>query len=381
MAPTQKLHLNRPVEYAPFRTHKGLQASQQTEKLRCTVSMRFLEHVRTRFHVATFLTCMLVLSAVLVRATQNLHPEERIKRMRAMIFSVKHGTHDIYLPCLRGKRMYAFGDSTLTDFAHDLIILLSGRADDAWFVDEYARNATRQSLPHSQIVVPSTYDSVGSIVVDFYGNHRNMSVTVPLLDMVVHHRFMGHWELQNDHGGVQTFFKPSVLSEFPCAWGMNEQCMHNQTILIVNSGLHDIHYSLGVFNTLTRDLASRFENIQSKGATVVWKGNSHIPHASCRHASCCLGSTQDQTESSVEACQDLVKVQEFDSIARAHMHAANVAFVDVAPVLDSVRDSVSLFSPDRVHYGAIAKYHDDKVDVSVSLVVANRILDQACSLA
>jgi hypothetical protein len=51
--------------------------------------------------------------------------------------------------CLQGKRIVMLGESTMTEAAHDLVMLISGLANWPDQINTYVYNATRYSFDHS----------------------------------------------------------------------------------------------------------------------------------------------------------------------------------------------------------------------------------------
>lgn len=54
--------------------------------------------------------------------------------------------------------------------------------------------------------------------VDFYGSHRNMTITVPFLDTVIRHRFVGHVNLGDNAMGILTFTHPDFQASAFFGW-------------------------------------------------------------------------------------------------------------------------------------------------------------------
>lgn len=79
----------------------------------------------------------------------------------------------------------------------------------------------------------------GTMQVQFYGNHRNMTVTAPMLGINITHRFTGHVDLNDSNMGLDTFFHKDFQQEFNCMVdpqpGMG--CPNRRPdMIVVNSG-------------------------------------------------------------------------------------------------------------------------------------------------
>ena len=87
--------------------------------------------------------------------------------------------------------------------------------------------------------VTGTDDTPGAMQVQFYGNHRNMTVTAPMLGINIKHRFTGHVDLNGNNMGLDTFFHKDFQQEFNCMVdpqpGMG--CPNGRPdMIVVNSG-------------------------------------------------------------------------------------------------------------------------------------------------
>ena len=76
--------------------------------------------------------------------------------------------------------------------------------------------------------------------VEFYGNHRNMTVSAPTLGLTITHRFTGHVDLEENMMGLDTFFHRDFQQEFGCLTDPQpgQGCLKRRPdFLVVNSGM------------------------------------------------------------------------------------------------------------------------------------------------
>ena len=76
--------------------------------------------------------------------------------------------------------------------------------------------------------------------VEFYGNHRNMTVSAPTLGLTITHRFTGHVDLKENMMGLDTFFHRDFQREFGCLTDPQpgQGCLKRRPdFLVVNSGM------------------------------------------------------------------------------------------------------------------------------------------------
>ena len=75
--------------------------------------------------------------------------------------------------------------------------------------------------------------------VEFFGSHRNMTVSAALLGITITHRFTGHVNLTGNMMGLDTFFHRDFQHEFGCLTDPQpgQGCQKRRPdFLVVNSG-------------------------------------------------------------------------------------------------------------------------------------------------
>ncbi len=75
--------------------------------------------------------------------------------------------------------------------------------------------------------------------IEFFGNHRNMTVSAPTLGLTITHRFTGHVDLKENMMGLDTFFHRDFQREFRCLTDPQpgQGCQKRRPdMLVVNSG-------------------------------------------------------------------------------------------------------------------------------------------------
>lgn len=163
---------------------------------------------------------------------------------------------------LRGKCMVLLGDSTMTETAHDLAVLLFGLTGSSF--DNYLRRATRMpshattrlennvSLLHVGGNVHGAEASVGNgqghlasrdeggdgAFVTFAPTHRRMWFTAPRWNVTVVHRFIGHASLMGNGMGIRSLNAPELRQELEAL--VAERCGARPRVLWLQSGYHDV---------------------------------------------------------------------------------------------------------------------------------------------
>ena len=75
--------------------------------------------------------------------------------------------------------------------------------------------------------------------IEFFGNHRNMTVSAPTLGLTITHRFTGHVDLKENMMGLDTFFHRDFQRELRCLTDPQpgQGCQKRRPdMLVVNSG-------------------------------------------------------------------------------------------------------------------------------------------------
>ena len=193
--------------------------------------------------------------------------------------------------------------------------------------------------------------------VDFFGNHRNMTITAPSLDTVIHHRFTGHFELSGNFLGIRTFTSPEFQRELACLLheaGAPGCGARRPDVLVVNSGMHDTETAVPLFAAAMRELAQRLRELQDSGVRVLWKGNNLLP-----------------------------KTHGLDVISRHYVEEAGLAFVNTEAVMKHFAEELAggccSDGHGGEHIGAIAAFHNASVRLTVSSLVTQEVLRHVCS--
>lgn len=99
--------------------------------------------------------------------------------------------------CLQNKRLLLLGDSTMTETAHDLAILLSGIATDSTALHQHVLAATRvpgqASMRMPRLSGRGGIDTASPVEVEFYATHRHFDISLPSLNISIVHRFNGEF--------------------------------------------------------------------------------------------------------------------------------------------------------------------------------------------
>lgn len=71
---------------------------------------------------------------------------------------------------------------------------------------------------------------------EFFGSHRNATLTIPSLDILVRYRYTGHVNIGQTGMGLETFFHAGFQDELSCLLGAGVGCARRPDVLLVNSG-------------------------------------------------------------------------------------------------------------------------------------------------
>lgn len=262
---------------------------------------------------------------------------------------------------LTNKCVLLLGDSTMQETLHDLVLLLSGVAPNPNLLRSYVDQATRQQgntqvcvtadlaenhLSFSPMQDTKPYCSEG-VEVKFYGNHRNMTARVHRLNLTLRLRYTGHANLSENGGGLKTFFANEFQPELDTL--LHGACDGRPPdILFINSGHHDRSHKQGAYTNLLWGLASRLNYLKTMGTQVFWKGNYGG-----------LTATHGW----------------LDTVSRDVLTKSKVPFIAVDGLADRILNGSSgVFTPDDIHYGAIALYHNSTLSMLVSSMVTQALL-------
>jgi hypothetical protein len=259
--------------------------------------------------------------------------------------------------CLAGKNVILLGDSTMTEVTHDLAILLSGIGSD--------RIATKQFI-HSSNNVRSSYLNIAlpmNVSVDYFTNHRNMSIKMPDISLFIRHRFTGHHSLQDNFEGILSFNNLEFGDELRCILGLDD--CPKPSFIVFNSGLHDIK-ALTNSSTYALHLDRLIEMFKLlTNATLIWRSNM-------------LGK---------ELVQLYPILPVLDSIAQDLSRKHNITYVNTTLAYDIINDnipnSIQDMSYDFVHIGAIAEYNRKNPEnhlLTLSSLATQILLQAICEL-
>lgn len=280
----------------------------------------------------------------------------------------KYFTTTMTRQCLKNKKVVLLGDSTMTETTHDLSILLSG-VTNVSDIHAYMRAATRS---HSTSLGDSTQ-------ILLQPNHRKMTTYESSHNITLQHRFTGHHDITLDFGGIDTFFNSSFSDELRCLLGDigdgggggggggvggvggRKKCT-KPDILIINSGLHD-RISSQQYHEKMSQLAKLIRKTQIP--RVLYKGSIYIPPH--------FHTPKDIKGSSLEAYDVSAKYQ-FELYGMTYMNTSKL-MQDIFCQLDA---NVNKYSPDCLHYGAIAYYHDENLNYAMMTYITQAILNHIC---
>jgi hypothetical protein len=115
----------------------------------------------------------------------------------------------------------------------------------------------------------------------FYHGRRNVTIVNSKLDIRVRYRYNGHVSLIENKMGLKTFFHKEFQQELNCILGFDVdagRCPLPDSI-ILNSGLHDPHYTKAHVTSFRKDLSRFFSMLnrnyklhELKLPRILWKG-------------------------------------------------------------------------------------------------------------
>ena len=251
--------------------------------------------------------------------------------------------------CLRDRTVLLLGDSTMTETAHDIAVLLAQLGHDE--AEQYLRNATRSSQP-------SALDLGDAGTASFYPNHRNMTIHIAASNTTLIHRFTGHHNISLNTGGTATFSAPEFQEELSCLLGEAVGC-RTPDIILVNSGLHD--HNPSQFRMHCARIAARLR--ARNRPFIFWRGCNFSP-----------SWRANNTETSLVT---------YDNIAQSEFVGRGLGFINVSNVMVQLLcqwgGDITQFTPDGVHFGAIAFYHDEGHDPGISAYSSQAVLAAICA--
>jgi hypothetical protein len=263
--------------------------------------------------------------------------------------------------CLIGKKIILLGDSMITEQVHDLAILLSGIGNNRSAISNFvsdvnsARSAKYFGLPMN--VTVGFHVRPGGI------GQRNMTISIPPpIDTFIHHRFMGHWDIQSNYGGIQSFTHPNVTAEVNAmirGWfgeNNNTSKLRPADIVIINSADHDKGHSVNEFATELNKLIPSLQAQNSK-MKLIWRGS--ILHTFSRPY---IGA--------------------FDAHAQRLCQIYNITYVNSSAAFEIVGreypNSMLMFTADTIHYGTISLRKKKTNKLTISSLATQMLLHHLC---
>jgi hypothetical protein len=173
--------------------------------------------------------------------------------------------------CLSSKHILLLGDSTMTEFTDDLVILLTGIANKTKEVFDYLYKSTHidpKNASLTKLHLPS------NISVGYHNSHRNMTIFSPILDMFVRYRFTGSWDMFADDFGVQSLNDNRLKGELD--WflahreGRTGTIVQAPDVIILNSCHHDKGHDMKDFE-YALDLFFKYLSTRVPTTTIIWK--------------------------------------------------------------------------------------------------------------
>ena len=265
--------------------------------------------------------------------------------------------------CVAGKYILLFGDSTMTEFADDLVLLLSGIGNQPKEVDDYAYKSTHVKSKNTS---PSTFNLNWNVSVEYHNFHRNMTISVPSIDTFIRYRYSGDVDLHQNRGGLHMFsdsrFKDELewhLSHRQRFSGLTGQ---HPDVIILNSCHHDFKHGLPHFQ---RGLQWIFKYLTVKLPTtqLIWKSTFLSLHY--------LDPLY------------LPFLFPFETAAANLAKIHNVTYVNTTYAYDTLlkghlAGKETSYTTDFLHHGSIAKYHNLSMKLSISSFTTQVVLDSFC---
>ena len=290
--------------------------------------------------------------------------------------------------CLARKRILLLGDSTMGEMFHDLAILLSGAAAsqdttvNSIIMDEYVKKATTPQGRNEDR--EWTYELKNDVYIKFYCCRRNMTIFASDIDTEIHFRYMGHPQLKENYGGIDTFMEKEIRPEILCMVGIDSTCERPDFILL-NSGLHDRDVTTSEFKTVL----SSFLRLLQKGYRGIFPDynktksinrNKNFPRVLWK--------------SDFLGCQNKAKLQRadifsLDDAAYEVTKKFHIPYVNVSKVAEYVprysqnygdNMKTKLYTSDCVHYGSISRAKYFKSLGTISMLITQHVLHDVCKL-
>jgi hypothetical protein len=197
--------------------------------------------------------------------------------------------------CLHHKFIVLLGDSTHTDFAHEIISIAGGfiprdaaiyRKDLAWHENrggEIRKN--HFEFYHSQLSAStrfafnsSTLENIRTTIdIDKMKGHRNLTARIYTNDMqtsFIHSRFIGGGkEFINDNVGLPGLLADNLKEELYCTLGLPPSNCSIPHAIILQSGPHDRSHLEASLKALP-DVFAIFNEAKKQGTKIIWKSSA-----------------------------------------------------------------------------------------------------------
>ena len=254
--------------------------------------------------------------------------------------------------CLKNKRITLLGDTTMTEVANDMAVLMSGIASEKNSLEKFMYRSTHLDQAYSDLKL------MNHVKESYYGNHRNMTVYSEETNTYIRSRFIGHYDLKKEGAGVLTLIEDSFQDELNCLLGFNGCPMPN--VVVINSGYHDRKHPIKQFKKIIfqflHDLKDRYAKEKMK-VEIIWAGTI-------------IGTAKWKI------------MQDLDNVAEKVTSALKIPYMNSTDVIRYVPQFhfyPGMYTPDFIHYGSIAKQIDKNITGAVSMLKTQRLLNEICT--
>lgn len=254
--------------------------------------------------------------------------------------------------CLKNKRITLLGDTTMTEVANDMAVLMSGIASEKNSLEKFMYRSTHLDQAYSDLKL------MNHVRESYYGNHRNMTVYSDETNTHIRSRFIGHYDLKKEGAGVLTLIEDSFQDELNCLLGFNGCPMPN--VVVINSGYHDRKHPIKQFKKIIfqflHDLKDRYAKEKMK-VEIIWAGTI-------------IGTAKWKI------------MQDLDNVAEKVTSSLKIPYMNSTDVIRYVPQFhfyPGMYTPDFIHYGSIAKQIDKNITGAVSMLKTQRLLNEICT--
>lgn len=254
--------------------------------------------------------------------------------------------------CLKNKRLTLLGDTTMTEVANDLAVLMSGLAADKNTLQKFLFRTT-----HVDQTV-ADFKLMNHVRESYYGNHRNLTVYSEETNTHIRSRFIGHYDLKKEGYGILTLIEDRFQDELNCLLGFNGCPVPN--VVIINSGYHDRKHPIKQFQKVVfqflHDLKGRYAK-EKLNVDIIWAGTI-------------IGTRKWKV------------MEDLDNIAEKVTSSLRIPYMNSTDVIQYVPQFQfypGMYTPDYIHYGSIAKQIDKNITGAVSMLKTQRLLQEICT--